>query len=224
MNHHAAFDAELSTCRKCESLLASVPIDPCVSKSCVEPRPIVSGIRTKPILLIGQAPGITEYETRKPFQGQAGQKIREIFREVGILDFDGLVYSSAVVKCFPGRKLRKLSDPNSKSEDRVPPTQMVKNCQPFLERQLSLVSPQIIVTLGSFPLKAYLRMANITVSGPTLEQFVGKSHQWGNHLVIFFPHTSGGARWLNDAKHRELFSEAKSLLRSALIERHIISP
>lgn len=89
MNEYTAFDSELSVCRKCESILAAISVNPSVSTACVEPPPIVSGIRSKPILLIGQAPGITEYQTRKPFQGSAGQKIREILREAGVADFDG---------------------------------------------------------------------------------------------------------------------------------------
>ena len=88
MNKYTAFDSELRVCRRCESILVAISVDPSVSTACVEPRPIVSGIRSKPILLIGQAPGMTEYETRKPFQGPAGQKIREIFREAGVADFD----------------------------------------------------------------------------------------------------------------------------------------
>lgn len=221
MDQYALFDKELNTCRKCEVILASSPVDPCVSSNCVEPRPIVSGIRSKPILLIGQAPGITEYNTRKPFQGPAGQKIREIFREVGIANFDELVYSSAVVKCYPGRKFRKLGKPDSGSEDRVPSTQMVKNCRSFLERQLALVDPQVIVTLGSFPLKTYLHMANHNMNNPTLGEFVGTSHLWDNRLIVFFPHTSGGARWLNSFENKELFTKAKQLLRIGLVERGI---
>jgi uracil-DNA glycosylase len=221
MDQYALFDKELKACHKCEVILASSPVDPCVSETCVEPRPIVSGIRSKPILLIGQAPGITEYNTVKPFQGKAGQKIREIFREVGVADFDELVYSSAVVKCYPGRKFRKLGKPDSCSEDRMPSTQMVKNCRPFLERQLALVNPQVIVILGSFPLKAYLQIANQKISRPTLGNFVGKSELWNNRLVVFFPHTSGGAYWLNSLENKKLFNTAKQLLRIGLFERSI---
>jgi len=216
------FDSDLRACRKCEAILACVPIDPAISSQCVKPRPIAPGITQKPILLIGQAPGIKEYETGKPFQGQAGQKIRHIFRSIGINDFDKNVYSSAVAKCYPGRKLRKSGDPGSGSEDRVPSTQMVKNCRSFLERELYLVNPKVVVTLGSFPLKAYLTMAGLAEPKPTLQQFVGTSHSWNCRDVVFFPHTSGGARWLNDHGNKILFSTAKTLLRQTLIEHGIV--
>lgn len=218
MNAYDQFDAELSSCRRCAAVLATVPVDPAVSTRTVVPRPIVSGIRQKPILLIGQAPGITEYETGKPFQGQAGQKIRDIFREAGVGNFDDVVYSSAVVKCFPGRKIRS----NGGSEDRVPCSTMVQNCRPFLERQVSLVSPKVVVTLGSFPLRAYLRMANRMVTSPTLEKYVGTSQAWDDRAVVFFPHTSGGARWLNNPDNRQLFEQAKNVLRQTLLHVGVI--
>lgn len=218
MNPYQQFDSELSACRRCAAVLATVPVDPAVSAVCVEPRPIVSGIRPKPILLIGQAPGITEYEAGRPFQGSAGQKIRGIFHGLGVVDFDDLVYSSAVVKCFPGRKLR----PSGGSEDRVPCRAMVRSCRPFLERQIELVQPQVIVTLGSFPLRAYLELSHRADSRPKLEKYVGTSQEWGGRAVVFFPHTSGGARWLNSSENRELFESAKKLLRAALIERKVV--
>ncbi len=141
MDPYTAFDSDLCACRKCEGILRKYHVDPSASNEIVEPRPIFPGIKSTPILLIGQAPGLTEYKTRKPFQGPAGKKIREIFREVGVANFDASVYSSAVVKCYPGRKFRKKGNPSSGWEDRVSPTAMVNNCRPFLERQISLVDP-----------------------------------------------------------------------------------
>lgn len=221
MNRYEQFDTELRLCRKCEATLAKYFVDPPNSNAAVQPSPIVSGIRPKQILLLGQAPGLKEYETGKPFQGQAGQKIRNIFSDVGISDFDSLVYSSAVVKCYPGRKLRNKDQPTAGSEDRVPPATMVKHCRPFLERQIELVDPEFIVTLGKFPLEAYLRLTDRSSSGATLYQYVGTKEDWGSRLVIFFPHTSGGSRWLNSAENKHRFTQAQELLRDALIKRGI---
>jgi uracil-DNA glycosylase family 4 len=223
MTSPTIFDSDLRACRKCEAILARAPVDPAVSEQCIKPRPIAPGIKQKPILLIGQAPGIREYEAGKPFQGQAGQKIRDIFRSIGISDFDNKVYSSAVVKCYPGRRFRKSGKPQFGCDDRIPSAQMVKNCKPLLERELALVDPQVVVTLGSFPLTAYLSMAGLAAPKSTLENFVGISHNWNGRSVVFFPHTSGGARWLNDRRNKLLFESAKALLRNALVERGIVS-
>jgi uracil-DNA glycosylase family 4 len=112
-------------------------------------------------------------------------------------------------------------DPDSGSEDLRPRTAMVDNCRPFLDREIVLVNPQVIVTLGAFPLEALLRMMNAHTK-VRLEDFIGKSRLWNSRLVVFFPHTSGGSRWLNDRKNQVLFAKAKRVLRSELIARNII--
>lgn len=210
-----AFDSDLRACRKCENLLSGALVDPAKSQACVRPRPISPGISQKPVLLIGQAPGIEEYKTGLPFHGQAGQDIRSIFLSAGLVDFDRRVYSSAVVKCFPGRKLRKAGQLQSGSEDRIPSALMVSFCSRFLAREISLVDPRIIVTLGSFSLKAYLRLSGSPDKRPTLERYVGTTEEWNQRKIVFLPHTSGGSRWFNSTDNKRLFSTAKYLLREA---------
>ena len=190
----------------------------------MQPRPIVSGIRKKPVMLIGQAPGLTEYETGKPFQGDAGQGIRGIFAEIGIPQhkFDDLVYSSAVIKCFPGSK--PVLRAGKVREDVLPSSEMIRNCQPFLLRQVELAAPQVIVTLGGLPLKTYLKLTGRTGADARLENVIGKGEQWNGRSVVFFPHTSGASRWLNDHQNRQLLQEAKALLRTKLIEHGVTTP
>jgi len=186
----------------------------------VEPRPIVPAIRKCPILLIGQAPGLTEYEKQKPFQGPAGQRIRDVFAEVGVPrdKFDEIVYSTAIVKCFPGSKQPK--DGRSR-EDNLPRPLMVQNCLPFLLKQKAFVQPNVVVTLGRFPLQHYLKIrGNGAVC--RLENFVGKTEMWDGAQVVFFPHTSGTSRWHNSPQNRDLFLRAKQLLRDALLEEGIV--
>jgi uracil-DNA glycosylase family 4 len=222
MNPYLEYDQQLRTCTKCAMVLAGKRVDPSVNEETVVPKPIVTGIRQKPIMLIGQAPGIREYESGKPFQGQAGQDIRSIFAGLGVKDFDSQVWSTAVVKCYPGRKLVKNRRKEGyRVEDEVPPASMVKNCQPFLQRQIELVQPAIIVTLGSFPLKAYLRLRGRESGEGTLEAFVGKTERWNDTTVIFFPHTSGSSRWLNEFANKQLFEKAKQHFSKALIEAEL---
>lgn len=211
-------------CRKCAILFARYPADPRVSSVTVKPRAIVSGIRPKPVMLVGQAPGLTEYETGMPFQGNAGQGIRAIFAELGLSPsrFDEVVYSSAVIKCFPGSKpVLRLGKVR---EDVLPSAEMIHNCQPFFEGQIRLAAPQILVTLGGLPLKAYLKLTGRKASEAKLERFVGQKENWNGRTVIFFPHTSGVSRWLNEPGNRLLLQRAKALLRSELIERGIATP
>lgn len=217
MTPHELFDHDLRSCRRCASELGTFFVDPSRSEERIVPHPIVSGIRPKPVLLVGQAPGISEYTSGKPFQGQAGQKIRQIFADAGVHDFDSNVFSSAVVKCYAGRKFRKKDDRTSKCEDRAPTPKMIRNCLPFFERQIPLVNPKLIVTLGGTPLAAYLRASGKATSKSDLGAFVGRTEYWAGRQVIFLPHTSGGSRWLNDSGNQELFRQAKLLLREALL-------
>lgn len=223
-NQYQAFDAAMRNCCKCAALFAQYPVDPREGLTHVEPRPIISGISPRPVMLIGQAPGLTEYKTGKPFQGDAGQGIRRIFEELGLprSRFDELVYSAAVIKCFPGSKPQLRA--GKVREDVLPSAAMIRNCQPFFEEQIRLANPQIIVTLGGLPLKVYLKQTGRRSSTAHLEQFVGSKVIWNSCTVIFFPHTSGQSRWLNKLKNRVLFTQAKALLRSELIECSIVTP
>ncbi|SBT08729.1 putative Uracil-DNA glycosylase superfamily [Candidatus Accumulibacter aalborgensis] len=223
-NSYQAFDETLRNCRKCAAAFANHPIDPRQGSQCVAPRPIVSGIRPRPVMLIGQAPGLTEYQTGKPFQGDAGQVIRNIFDELGLprARFDQLVYSSAVIKCFPGSKPALRA--GKTREDVLPTAEMIRNCLPIFEGQIRLTNPQVIVILGSLPLKAYLKLTGRKSSEARLEQFVGRKEDWYGRTIVFFPHTSGASRWLNEPENRSLFQQARALLRSELIERGITSP
>ena len=223
MDPFKQFDGDLGSCVKCKDILSKFHVDPCASDEIVVPKPIVSGIRKKPLMVIGQTPGLTEYRTGKPFQGQAGKGIRGELSNLGVHDFDREVFSSAVAKCFPGRKHRKVNDPFSKCEDRQPPAAMVRNCRQFLKRQVELADPAIIITLGSLALKAYLEMSGQQVSSPRLENYVGTAQEWGERKVIFFPHTSGSARWLNNHSNKLLFGKAKNLLRIALLESGVVN-
>lgn len=216
------FDSDLAACTLCKSILQKYKVDPCVSDEIVAPRPIISGICPKPLMIIGQTPGLTEYRTGKPFQGQAGQGIREILADVGISNFDADICSSAVAKCFPGRKRRKADDPNSKCEDRQPPSSMIKNCRPLLERQIILANPSVIVTLGGLALDAYLEMSGQNKANKLLGNFIGTSQEWNGRTIVFFPHTSGGSRWLNEPSNKDLFRRAKELLRVVLYEKNLI--
>lgn len=223
MDPYKQFDTDLASCKACESTLAKFKVDPCASDEVVTPRPIVSGIRPKPLMVIGQTPGLAEYRTGKPFQGQAGQGIRGILADLGVSDFDASVFSSAVAKCFAGRKHRKADDPTSKCEDRPPPMSMIRNCRSLLKRQIALANPSVIVTLGGHALSAYLEMSGQLQAGALLNAFVGTSQEWDGRTVVFFPHTSGGSRWLNKPSNKALFLQAKALLRDTLLTRGLAS-
>src|SRR5690348_16043356 len=69
-------DTVIRNCRLCEPILSIWPDDPPKSHAPVQPRPILSQPSQAAILLVGQAPGLTEYRSGRPFSGGAGEGIR----------------------------------------------------------------------------------------------------------------------------------------------------
>lgn len=86
-----------------------------------------------PLMFVGEAPGFHENEQGRPFVGAAGQLLEELLAMIGLERSD--VYITNVVKCRP-------------PGNRDPEPQEVEACRPYLERQIELISPRIIVTLG----------------------------------------------------------------------------
>lgn len=88
------------------------------------------------VMLVGEGPGEVEDQTGRPFVGAAGQKLDEVLASVGITRKD--VYITNVVKCRP-------------PGNRVPTRKEMEACSPYLEAQIALVNPSLIVTLGNTP-------------------------------------------------------------------------
>ena len=88
------------------------------------------------VMFVGEGPGEAEDRMGRPFVGAAGQKLDEVLASVGIIRAS--VYITNVVKCRP-------------PENRVPAKKEMEACWPFLETQIALVNPSLIVPLGNTP-------------------------------------------------------------------------
>ena len=211
------YETQLRACTKCAVEMSNRPVDPTCSLDRVVPRPIVLALKAKPFMLIGQAPGLTEYQQGRPFSGQAGSDIRRLFAECGCGpdDFERLVHSSAVAKCYPGSKL-VTKGTRSRREDLKPSTIMISNCSPFLQAQLKIVDPKVIILLGGIPLKAYVQWKTGKASAAPLAQWVGRVDEWQGHRVIPLAHTSGLSTWLNDPQNKAMQEKAKRLLAAEI--------
>jgi uracil-DNA glycosylase len=207
------YEAELRACNRCASEMCGRHVDPTCSADHVVPRPIVLQLRPKPFMLIGQAPGLTEYQQGKPFSGRAGTDLRRLFADCGCGpdDFDRLVHSSAVVSCFPGSKLVQKAD-RSRREDLKPSSSMIGNCSSFLWAQLEIVNPKVIILLGGTPLKAYIQWKTGKTGSAALGDWVGRVDEWQGRRVIPLAHTSGLSTWLHSPENMALQSKAKDLL------------
>jgi uracil-DNA glycosylase family 4 len=216
-------EEEMRRCRKCEPLFANRYVDPIEQRNRLQVKPIFAGAHAAPIMLVGQAPGIREYERGMPFQGRAGGEIRGIFRVAGVseADFDALVYQTSVTKCFPGRrKVRHGTE--FREEDLQPSAGEVKNCLPYLGRQIDLINPRVLVLLGRAAIDGWLHLAGRRFDGG-LVAYVGRSEKWLGKSVVFLPHTSGSSRWLNSPENRRLLQDAQTLLANVLRSHQIVA-
>lgn len=112
-------------------------------KLCNNRKNVVIGVGNKSakIMFIGEGPGADEDEQGVPFVGKAGQLMNKAFEGVGIKREE--VYIANIVKCRP-------------PQNRNPEKDEADNCKEYLESQIKLVNPEIIVLLGSVALKNYL--------------------------------------------------------------------
>ena len=99
------------------------------------------------ILLIGEAPGFHENRLGRPFVGAAGKFLEELLASIGMKRTD--VYICNVVKCRP---------PNN----REPLPNEIEACRPYLDRQIELIKPRMIVTLGRYSMAKFLPKASIS--------------------------------------------------------------
>ena len=93
------------------------------------------------LLLVGEAPGEKEDESGKPFVGPAGRILNKFLDEVGISRED--IYITSVVKCRPPK-------------NRLPKSSEVTACLPYLEKQIELIKPKLILCLGSLAAKSII--------------------------------------------------------------------
>ncbi len=96
------------------------------------------------LMFVGEAPGRDEDIQGVPFVGRSGQKLTQIIEAIGLTREE--VYIANVIKCRP-------------PENRNPEPDEVEQCEPFLFRQIDIIKPKVIVTLGTFAAKSLLRSA-----------------------------------------------------------------
>jgi uracil-DNA glycosylase len=181
-----------SACRACHV---------CVDHGIIpEANPTFEGRWGAPFFLVGQAPGPVERESRRPFSGRAGKELDRWMVRAGFEsaeEFRRLTYIAALMRCFPGRN-------PAGSGDLRPPPAAVANCAHWLDAELRLIKPKVVILVGQLAIARFL--------GPgRLEDRVG--HRFGDRPVMVpLPHPSGQSRWLNDPANRERLAAALGLL------------
>jgi len=120
---------EIALCQKCEVLAKN--------RTRVVPG---EGPEDADIMFIGEAPGWHEDQQGRPFVGPAGLFLEQLLSSINLKRSQ--VYIANVIKCRP-------------VGNRDPLPSEVHNCRPWLERQIELISPKIIVTLGRYSMAMF---------------------------------------------------------------------
>jgi len=189
----AALHARMRACRRC--LEAGYPI---------VPGAVFSGPVTAAVMVVGQAPGVTEVQAGRPFNGPSGRRLFQWLAQAGWEedDFRATQYLTAVTRCYPGKAAGGKGD-------RVPTRAEQRLCAPFLERELALVRPGLIVPVGSLAVRRFL--------GPVrLAEVVGevvRDRENEGRWIVPLPHPSGASLWLNRPENRERVERALAHLR-----------
>ena len=184
--------------------------------------PMFQGVPRQRIMLVGQAPGERELGPRKPFAGRSGAELARWMTRAG---FDGddhfrtLVYVTSVTKCFPGKA-------TSGGGDRRPSGAEVAQCRPWLDGQLDLLRPRLLLLVGGLAHGAFA-----ITRGRALDDLVGRAFDAdGEDLseallagagaplrrepwTVPLPHPSGASRWLNAPAHRDQLERALRALQ-----------
>ncbi|MCA8255732.1 uracil-DNA glycosylase [Burkholderia sp. AU31624] len=136
------------------------------------------GDREADWMLIGEAPGENEDKQGEPFVGQAGKLLDNMLHSLSLKRGDN-VYIANVIKCRP-------------PGNRNPEPDEVASCEPYLQRQVALVKPKLIVALGRFAAQTLLK------TDASIASLRGRVHAYEGVPVIVTYHPAYLLRSLQD--------------------------
>jgi uracil-DNA glycosylase family 4 len=211
--------AEMRQCRRC--LQAGYQITPGA---------IFTGRAGSRVLLIGQAPGITEVEAKRPFNAGSGRRLFQWLGDAGWKEdeFRKRHYMTAVTKCYPGKS-------NSGRGDRVPSKEEQRFCRPYLVQEIALIQPRLIIPVGGLAIKqfysAQLRLDEIIGTAICFDRIIPSErdifdlsrgtavNDYSDDLasdsvwLVPLPHPSGASVWPNRPQNKALIDQAIQILR-----------
>ena len=150
------------------------------------------GSRSADIVFIGEGPGFYEDRDGRPFVGPAGHLLDQLLASIGLKRED--VYITNMVKCRP---------PNN----RDPLPGEIQSCGPYLDKQLEMIAPKVVVTLGRHSFSNFF-------PGESISRARGKPRRWKS--LVIYPMYHPAAALHNGALRPAIESDFKSL--QSLIE------
>ncbi len=181
--------ARLRNCRRCPLM---------------HPPPVSGAAIVSRVLLVGQAPGVREPVVGKPFAWTAGRTLFRWFEGVtGLTEAEvrARIYFAAVCRCFPGKA--------PGGSDRVPNPQEIENCSSWLNRELEILQPRLVIPVGKLAIAQFMEVGKLDVTiGRTF-----RARRAGQTFdLIPLPHPSGASPWPRISPGRELLAKALRLV------------
>lgn len=189
-----AHRAALAGCRRCAATLP-----PGV-------RPVLPEAERPVAFLVGQAPGPSEMAAGRPFLGRSGRTLFGWLAAAGLPEPEArrVLHIAAITRCYPGPHPAGRGDRVASPAERAA-------CAGWLDAELALLRPPLVVPIGRLAIDRFLGAA-------PLAALVGRVHEMtlahGPVRVLPLPHPSGASGWLNAPAHRALLDRAVGLLGS----------
>src|SRR5712692_827017 len=185
-----AFASEVIACRACEVagyLEHANPIRPAL-------------IDQARMMLIGQAPGLVTDRKGYHFAGPAGRFLEIWLDRAGFPPgyFREHVYLTSLTRCFPGKS-------PSGNGDRPPSRAEIALCRRFLDREMELIQPRVVLLVGKMAIDAF-------VGKKLLVETVGHVFEIDGRRYLPLPHASGVSRWLNAPANQARLEQALNKL------------
>jgi uracil-DNA glycosylase len=183
--------AALLRCRRCPRMQST---------------PVSGGAVVSDVMIIGQAPGPREPTLKRPFAHTAGKTLFRWFEQFCGMDEATVrtkIYFAAVCRCFPGK--------NSGGSDRVPAPDEIRNCALWLDDEIRILQPRLIIPVGRLAIVQFIDCAK-------LENVIGHKfrvmHASHRFDLIPLPHPSGASPWHKIPPGKVLTERALKLIAS----------
>ncbi|MEK7565789.1 MAG: uracil-DNA glycosylase [Patescibacteria group bacterium] len=157
------------------------------------------------VMFIGEAPGYHENEQKRPFVGVSGQLLRKTMAENGFPPED--VFITNIVKFRP-------------PGNRDPLPEEIEFFQPFLDKQIAIIDPKIIVTVGRFSMYKFLGV------GVSISKIHGQARKIGERYIFPMFHSAAALRagdvmksFLDDFKKLKAFADKPEKPKVAEIKK-----
>src|SRR5215472_368418 len=155
-------------------------------------RPLTNGRPGDRVMVIGQAPGHRSVTKGRSFSGPGGSILQKWLERAGFPPgyLHNHTYLSSLTRCDPGRS------PKGDGDRRPSPAELAL-CRPYLDAELRLLRPRVVLLVGGMAIEAFCGKTR-------LEQIIGTFQEKDEMLFLPLPHPSGVSRWLLAPAHQAL--------------------